>query len=75
MISVKSIVKEIRGWKRVGGDGYNISEQDIAIYTAWNDISDEQLADLLSMFKIDYHWEDNTTVSSWRHQVLFGSNI
>jgi hypothetical protein len=55
------------GWKRNNSNG-RITEQDIAIITAWYDVSDDLFADILGYYRLECNEPDQKT---WRHNVLF----
>lgn len=45
-----------------------MTEADIAIITAWYDVSDEVFADVIGYYKLECNAIDQKT---WRHNVLF----
>jgi hypothetical protein len=55
------------GWKRNNSNG-RMTEQDIAIITAWYDLSDDLFADVIGYYKLECNYPDQKT---WRHNVLF----
>lgn len=63
----KDFAKIANKWKRNNANGY-VTEADIAIITAWYDVSDEVFADVIGYYKFECNAIDQKT---WRHNVLF----
>jgi hypothetical protein len=63
----KDFAKVANQWKRNNSNGI-ITPQDIAVITAWNDVSDDLFADILSYYKLECNEPDQKT---WRHKTLF----
>jgi len=66
ILCFKDFVKVANNWKRNNAHG-NITKADIAIITAWYDVSDDLFADVLGYYKL----ECNVDQKTWRHNVLF----
>jgi|21_taG_2_1085346.scaffolds.fasta_scaffold41754_4 hypothetical protein len=66
ILCFKDFVKVANNWKRNNAYG-NITKSDIAIITAWHNVSDDVFADIIGYYKL----ECNVDQKTWRHNVLF----
>ena len=59
ILCFKDFVKVANNWKRNNAHG-NITKADIAIITAWYDVSDDLFADVLGYYKLECNVDQKT---------------